>query len=281
VTTDLASGLADRLGTDPAVLCQLVEVVLPVHNEQEDLAANLRGLQAYLTSLAPLRFHITIAENGSTDNTWAIADRLSEELPGVGAIRLDQPGKGRAVREAWVRSEADIVAYMDVDMSTGMNAFLPMIAPLLTGHSDLAIGCRLAQSARVRRGFKREFLSRGYNILVRALLGARFLDGQCGFKAARRATVQALLPQVVNDAWFFDTELLVLAERAGLRIHEVPVDWIDDLDSRVTVRHVVYDDLKGIWRLFLARLRRCAVPIAIAPPLVPHQAETCEEQACP
>lgn len=131
----------------------------------------------------------------------------------------------------------------------------------------------MAYSYRVRRGFKRECLSRGYNILVRTLLGARFLDGQCGFKAARRATVQALLPQVANDAWFFDTELLVLAERAGLRIHEVPVDWIDDLDSRVTVRHVVYDDLKGIWRLFLARLRRRAVPVGIAPPLVPHQAD--------
>jgi glycosyltransferase involved in cell wall biosynthesis len=249
----------------PPVLEQTVDVALPVHNEERTLLANVRSLHSCLSTLTPLRFRITIVENGSTDRTWALAQQLSSELPEVQAIRLEAAGKGRAVREAWAGSDADVVAYMDVDLSTGLNAFLPLIAPLLTGHSDLAAGCRLAHGAQVRRGVKREILSRGYNILVRTALRVRFRDGQCGFKAGRRATVQALLPLVADDTWFFDTELLVRAERAGLRIHEIPVDWIDDLDTRVRIKHVVSTDLRGIWRLLRSPMGRSGAVLGLGP----------------
>jgi putative flippase GtrA len=138
---------------------------------------------------------------------------------------------------------------MDVDLSTDLNALLPLVAPLLSGHSDLAIGTRLARGSRVIRGPKRELISRGYNVLLHTLMGARFSDAQCGFKAIRRDQARALLPLTQDTGWFFDTELLVLAERAGLRIHEVPVDWIDDLDSRVDIIGTALADLRGMARL--------------------------------
>ena len=140
-------------------------------------------------------------------------------------------------------------AYMDVDLSTDLNALLPLLAPLLSGHSDVAIGTRLARGARVIRGPRREIISRCYNLLLHATLGTGFSDAQCGFKAIRADAARALLPLTTDTGWFFDTELLVLAERAGLRIHEVPVDWIDDADSRVNIIATALADLRGIIRL--------------------------------
>jgi putative flippase GtrA len=226
-----------------------VDIVVPVRNEERDLAPSVRRLVAYLRESFPFRARITIADNGSTDATWAIADRLARELPEVRAVHMELPGRGRALRDIWSKSEADVLAYMDVDLSTDLNALLPLVAPLLSGHSDLAIGTRLARGARVIRGPKRELISRGYNLLLRTLMGARFSDAQCGFKAIRRDQARALLPLTRDTGWFFDTELLVLAERAGLRIHEVPVDWIDDLDSRVDIIATALADLRGMARL--------------------------------
>jgi len=162
---------------------------------------------------------------------------------------MDLPGRGRALRAIWSESDAEVLAYMDVDLSTDLNALLPLVAPLLSGHSDLAIGTRLARGSRVIRGPKRELISRSYNLLLRTLMGARFSDAQCGFKAIRRDQARALLPLTQDTGWFFDTELLVLAERAGLRIHEIPVDWVDDLDSRVDIIATALADLRGMARL--------------------------------
>ena len=226
-----------------------VDIVVPVRNEERDLAPSVRRLVAYLRESFPFRARITIADNGSTDATWAIADRLARELPEVRAVHMELPGRGRALRDIWSKSEADVLAYMDVDLSTDLNALLPLVAPLLSGHSDLAIGTRLARGARVIRGPRRELISRGYNLLLRTLMGARFTDAQCGFKAIRRDQARALLPLTRDNGWFFDTELLVLAERASLRIHEVPVDWIDDLDSRVDIIATALADLRGMARL--------------------------------
>jgi putative flippase GtrA len=192
---------------------------------------------------------VTIADNGSTDATWAIATGLARELADVRAVHMDLPGRGRALRAIWSESDAEVLAYMDVDLSTDLNALMPLVAPLLSGHSDLAIGTRLARGSRVIRGPKRELISRGYNMLLRTCMGARFSDAQCGFKAIRRDQARALLPLTQDTGWFFDTELLVLAERAGLRIHEVPVDWIDDLDSRVDIIATALGDLRGMARL--------------------------------
>jgi putative flippase GtrA len=234
---------------------RLVEVVVPVYNEAHVLEASIRRLHRYLVENLPYPFRITVADNASIDGTWAVAARLARELSGVRAVHLDLKGRGRALRAVWGSSDADVVSYMDVDLSTDLNAFLPLVAPLLSGHSDLAIGTRLARGSAIVRGPKREFVSRTYNFLLRHTMAARFTDAQCGFKAVKTEVVQALLPKVEDEEWFFDTELLLLAERSGLRIHEVPVDWIDDPDTRVDIVKTAKADLKGMWRVAKASLR--------------------------
>ncbi len=230
-----------------------VEIVVPVFNEEAALERSVRRLHRFLSDGFPFSWRIVVADNASTDATPEIAARLAGSLPGVSVLRLDRKGRGRALRAAWSVSEARVVAYMDVDLSTDLRGLLPLVAPLLSGHSDLAIGTRLAHGARVVRGPKRELISRGYNHILHAVLRARFSDAQCGFKAARTSALGAgLLDEVRDDGWFFDTELLVLAQRRGLRIHEVPVDWVDDPDSRVRIVRTAIDDLRGVARLAAA-----------------------------
>jgi putative flippase GtrA len=226
-----------------------VELVVPVRDEERGLSGSIRRLDAYLHDGFPFSIRITIADNGSTDRTWPEALALEADLELVRAVRLERPGRGGALRCIWSRSDAAVLSYLDVDLSTDLNALLPLLAPVLSGHSDVAIGTRLATGARVIRGPRREIISRCYNLLLHASLGTRFSDAQCGFKAIRADTARALLPLTTDAGWFFDTELLVLAERAGLRIHEVPVDWIDDADSRVNVIGTALADLRGIARL--------------------------------
>ncbi|ASW55250.1 glycosyltransferase [Plantactinospora sp. KBS50] len=238
-----------------------MDVVIPVHNEETDLEPCVRRLHDYLATTFPYPFRITIADNASTDATPAVALRLAAELPRVTAVRLAEKGRGRALREVWFRSEAAVLAYMDVDLSTDLAGLLPLVAPLISGHSELAIGTRLARGSRVVRGPKRELISRGYNLLLRGALAVRFSDAQCGFKAIRRDVARRLLPLVRDTGWFFDTELLVLAQRAGMRIHEVPVDWVDDPDSRVDLLDTALTDLRGIVRLVRA-LAGGALPVA-------------------
>jgi putative flippase GtrA len=227
----------------------VLDIVIPVYNEQRDLPRCVHRLHRFLAAEVPYRSRITIADNASTDHTLEVARRLADELPDVAVIHLGAKGRGGALRVAWTASEADVVAYMDVDLSTHLSALMPLVAPLVSGHSDIAIGSRLAASARVVRGPKREFISRSYNLLLKGVLGARFSDAQCGFKAMRADVARQLLPLVADTGWFFDTELLVIAERAGLRIHEVPVDWVDDPDSRVDIVKTAIADLKGCWRV--------------------------------
>ena len=226
-----------------------VEIVIPVRNEERDLGPSVRRLHAFLREEFPFSARITIADNASDDGTWSQALALEAELDGVRAVRLERPGRGGALRSVWSHSDAAILAYMDVDLSTDLNGLLPLLAPLLSGHSDVAIGTRLARGARVVRGPRREVISRCYNVLLHAALGTGFSDAQCGFKAIRADAAQALLPLTEDAGWFFDTELLVLAERAGLRIAEVPVDWIDDTDSRVRLVATALADVRGIVRL--------------------------------
>jgi putative flippase GtrA len=227
----------------------ILDVVVPVYNEEHDLEPSIRRLHGYLTEWLPFSFRITIADNASSDGTATVAARLVDDLPQLVYLRLDEKGRGRALRAAWGASDATVLAYMDVDLSTDLAALLPLIAPLVTGHSDLAIGSRLARGSNVVRGAKREIISRCYNVILRSTLAARFTDAQCGFKAIRREVAHELLPLIEDNNWFFDTEMLVLAQRSGLRIHEVPVDWVDDPDSRVDIRATAIADLKGVARL--------------------------------
>lgn len=244
----------DDEGAPEAAVCGLpgavaVEIVVPVFNEEAVLAESLSRLCAYLRSEFPLSWQVTIADNASTDRTLEIAQRIAGADSAVRVVHLDEKGRGRALRRAWLASEAAVACYMDVDLSTDLRALLPLVAPLLSGHSDLAIGTRLARRSAVVRGPKRELISRSYNCLLRLVLGSSFSDAQCGFKAIRTDVAAVLVPLVEDEGWFFDTELLLLAERNGLRIAEVPVDWVDDPDSRVDVTATARADLAGMARM--------------------------------
>lgn len=247
-----------------------VDILIPVLNEERALPGCIQTLHAYLTETFPYPWRITIVDNGSVDATWDLATELEATLPAVFARRLDIRGRGAALRTGWLESPADIVAYMDVDLSTGLGGLLPLIAPLATGHSSIAIGTRLGYGARVHRGLKRELISRAYNLLLRRGMGASITDAQCGFKAARAEIARPLVEKVGDNGFFFDTELLLLAEYNGLRVHEVPVDWVEDVDTRVNIRRTVSADLRGVARVAHAiAVGKARVDLPLRPGLVP------------
>ena len=248
----------------PVDMAPQIEIAVPVYNEEQTLQRSIERLHAYLGESFPFSWRIVIVDNASCDGTPLIAARLARELAHVRSVRLDAKGRGRALRAAWSQSDAQVLCYMDADLSTDLRALLPLVAPLLSGHSDLAIGTRLARGANVVRGPKRELISRAYNHLLHATLRARFSDAQCGFKAGRADVLRALLPAVHDEAWFFDTELLVQAQRRGLRIHEVPVDWVDDERSSVDLVATAWQDLRGIARLLAQTQIARFVAIGIA-----------------
>lgn len=231
-----------------------VDIVIPVFNEVHALADCIAVLHGYLRENLPLRWTITIADNASTDGTRELAASLAETWSRVRVLRIEEKGKGFALRTAWASSESDLVAYMDVDLSTGLSALLPLLAALASGHADIAIGSRLAPGARTVRSLKREILSRCYNVLLRRLHRIWLTDAQCGFKAARTDVVRALLPYIEDGAWFFDTELLLLAEHNGFRLIEIPVDWVEDADSKVAIPAVAAANLRGLLRVLRAKL---------------------------
>ena len=230
-----------------------VDIAIPVYNEESVLAESITRLHDFLLTDFPFSWRVVIVDNASTDATAEIGPDLAARLNGVSYMRLAQKGRGRALRAAWSSSDASAVAYMDVDLSTDLRGLAPLVAPILAGHSEAAIGSRLARGSRVVRGLKREFISRSYNRLLHLTLHARFSDAQCGFKALRRDVAAELLDLVEDQEWFFDTELLMLCQRRGLRIHEVPVDWVDDPDTRVKIARTAWDDLRGIGRLMIHR----------------------------
>jgi putative flippase GtrA len=248
-----------------------LEIVIPVYNEARQLAASVTALRTFLDTKFPLTTIVTVVDNASTDDTWTIASGLAASLPGIQALHLDQKGRGRALRVAWTASRAPVVAYMDVDLATALDALLPLVAPLLSGHSDVAIGTRLAPGAHVVRGARREIISRSYNMLLKITLSNSCSDAQCGFKALRHQAVEVVLPLVDDESWFFDTEVLITAQRLGLRIHEVPVDWVDDLDSRVAVANTAWLDACGVARMMTptSRHRAAQVRRQLPPALIP------------
>ena len=226
-----------------------LQVTIPVYNEERELATSVRRVVEFLQTRLPVAAEVLIANNASTDGTLAIARHLAEEFPNVRVLHLELKGRGRALKQAWLAAEAEILAYMDVDLSTDLDCLPALIAPLLHGEADLATGSRLAPGARTTRGFKREFISRSYNRLVKLVCHTRFSDAQCGFKAITRTAAQALLPWVEDPGWFFDTELLILAEKLGYRLHDLPVRWTDDPDSRVNILRTALADLRGLLRV--------------------------------
>jgi glycosyltransferase involved in cell wall biosynthesis len=228
-----------------------LDIVIPVNNAEHVLRAAVERVHLRLASQFDLPFRVTIADNASTDTTPEIARSLARELPRVRYLRIEREGRGRALRAAWTESDADVVACIDVDLSTDLGRLPALLAPLLAGRADIVIGSRLVPGAHLAGGRNREAIARGYCGLLGMLLGAAFSDPRCGFKAARREVVQALLPLIEDERCFFDTELLYLAQRNAYSIREVPVGWVDDTDSRARTPRSAIDDLKGI-----ARLRR-------------------------
>lgn len=231
-----------------------VEIVIPIYNEQKELEANIKKLHSFLSrKLTSYKWHITIADNASTDGSLKIAKKLAKTYRQVGYLHLDERGRGRAVRKAWKESEANIFAYMDVDLSTDLNNFPPLLYALTRGF-DISIGSRLLSASKVvNRPLKREILSRSYNILIKLFFGTRFSDAQCGFKAVSKKVVRKLIPYIKDNAWFFDSELLIIGEKIGLKIYEEPVRWVDNPGSAVRVLRTVWGDLSGLWRLFWSR----------------------------
>ena len=233
---------------DPASI--RVDAVIPVYNEAHVIERSVATLADYLDKHLPYDWRIRIADNASTDTTLQVAQGLSERMPRVDVLHLDQKGRGRALRAAWLDSKADVVSYMDVDLSTDLAAYPPMIRAIAEEGYDVATGRRLGPGARVeKRKLQREITSRAYNMIIKAGFRTRFTDAQCGFKALSRRAADALLPLTRDNEWFFDTELLILAEKKGYRIKQIPVRWVDDPDSRVRVVDTAIKDLRGLWRL--------------------------------
>ncbi len=224
------------------------DIVIPVYNEEIQLRDSILKLRNFLKDNLKIPWRIVIADNGSTDGTLKLAQELGKEFPDVKAVHIEQKGRGRALRRIWLESQSDIVSYMDVDLSTDLSAFPPLIEAITAG-SDVAIGSRLSSGARVKRSLKREIASRVYNIIIKIIHQTRFSDAQCGFKAISRKAAGELLPLVKDNEWFFDTELLILAEKRGYRIKEIPVKWVEDPDSTVKIMNTAYKDIKGLIRL--------------------------------
>ena len=232
-----------------AIARPLIDIVVPVLNEEKILRRSITTLDEYMAKHLPYRYQITIADNGSQDKTLAIAKKLAEKHQSVQVVSLAERGRGRALKRVWQSSPAGILTYMDVDLSTSLDDFLPMIQSLVAGEAGVAIGSRLAKGAKTTRGLKREFISRCYNRIIKWTSGTKFSDAQCGFKAIRRDVAAKFLPIIKDNEWFFDTELLIKTERAGVPIHEQPVTWIEDTDSRVKIVKTAVDDLKGLYRV--------------------------------
>ena len=237
-----------------------LDMVLPVLNEEVDLPVHARVLHEFMTQrLQAYDWRIVVADNGSTDSTLDVAKRLSDEFQRVGYVSLEQRGRGRALRRAWTESAADIVGYMDVDLSTDLEALPALIDAVRDGVCDIATGSRLIRGNDVgRRPLKREVASRGYSLLFRTMFLTGFRDAQCGFKALNRRTVNDILPLVRDNHWFFDTEMLILAEKSGYTVREFPVKWTDNPDTRVNIIGTAYEDIKGLLRLRFGGLAKPA-----------------------
>lgn len=231
-----------------------LDVVIPVYNEELELEERVNTLVGYLmTNLPDFSWKVTVADNASTDRTPAIGKKLEKKYPEVTYFRLEQKGRGRAVKTVWTASKADIVAYMDVDLSSDLKHFPSLVRSLLRGY-DIAIGTRnLGNSHVYGRNLLRTITSKGYIALIKLFFQVRFSDAQCGFKAVTRKVVTNLIPHIQDNAWFFDSELLIVGEKLGYRIYEEAVTWIDNPGSTVRVYKTAMGDLEGLKRLYITK----------------------------
>lgn len=233
----------------PSAAAIRVDAVIPVYNEAHVLERSIAKLSAFLERSLPYDWRIVIADNASTDDTLAVAQQIALINRRVNVLHLDQKGRGRALKQAWLQSDAAVLSYMDVDLSTDIRSYPALVRAIAEERYDVATGSRLKRGSRTTRGLKREFISRTYNLMIKAAFWTRFSDAQCGFKAISKRAARELLPLIENNEWFFDTELLILAEKRAYRIKDLPVRWVDDPDTRVNIQKTVMEDLRGLWRL--------------------------------
>lgn len=228
-----------------------VEITIPVYNEQQELKKNITHLAKFCEkNLNEYNWHITIADNASTDTTPTIASALSKQNQHMHLFRLEQKGRGRAIKVVWSQSNADYYVYMDLDLSTDL-LHLPKILNALEKGNDIAIGSRLKKGARVEgRTVIREITSRALNFFfIQLFFHTHFTDAQCGFKAVTKRVVLDLLPRIEDNGWFFDGELLIIGEKMGYKIYEEPVHWIDNPGSTVQLLSTITGDVKTMIRL--------------------------------
>ena len=233
-----------------------VDLVLPAYNEEAVLERSTETLLAWTEAHPEHEWRIVIADNASVDGTLAIARALEARHEGrVAALHLPVKGRGIAVKTAWLTSPAEVLAFMDVDLSTDIAHIPDIVEPIVAGEADVAIGTRLHPGSDKERGWRREIVSQVWIRIVRHLGGLRVTDAQCGFKAVSREAARALLPLQEDAGWFFDSELLLLAQENGYRLREAPVRWVEDRDSRVSILGASFEHLRGLWRM-----RRGGVP---------------------
>lgn len=231
-----------------------VDIIVPVYNEETELENNINLLKDFCRkNLSNWKWQIIIADNASLDKTAEISKKITSLNPEIKYLYINQKGRGRAIKQAWSKSKADIVSYMDIDLSSQLKHFPPLINSLLQGY-DIAIGSRLLPKSIVKgRTLKREIISRCYNLLIKMLFFTKFSDAQCGFKAVTRRVADNLVSRLNDNEWFLDSELLIFGEKAGYKIYEEPVTWIDDPGSTVKVMKTASGDIKGLWRLYKER----------------------------
>ena len=227
-----------------------LDIVLPVYNESKILKKSVKKLYNFLTNNISINWRLVIAENGSSDSTLEIAKSLSNEYSNITVKSYPKPGRGGVIKDCWSTSNADLVCYMDIDLSTDLEALITSLEYLNSNDFDVVIGSRLLDASKVYgRSLKRDLLSRSYSMIFRVILGTKFKDAQCGFKLAKKDSIQGILSNVKDNGWFFDTELLYKSQKAGLMIKEIPVIWTDDRDSKVKILSTIIKDILGLLRI--------------------------------
>jgi uncharacterized membrane protein YbhN (UPF0104 family) len=232
-----------------------VSVVLPAYNEANRIEDTVKVVKDTLEKL-DYGYEIIIAEDGSTDGTDEIAKRLSSRDPRIVHLHSDNRlGRGKALTNAMEIAKGDVVVYLDVDLSTDMDHLKELIDAVAKEGYDIATGSRLLKDSQTERPFKRDFASKVYNFLVRLMLGSKLRDHQCGFKAFKRSSVLKLLRDVKDNHWFWDTEVLVLAQRKGLRVKEIPVKWKQSGETKVKFTKDVLYMFSQILRMWMESKR--------------------------
>ena len=223
-----------------------IEITIPTYNEGKIIEKNIDKLFNFLDN-SKLDYNVTIANNASKDNTLIIAKKLARKYKKLIVYHTDKPGRGNALKEVWKKSKADILCYMDADLSTDLPHLNSMVE--LFPKYDIVLGNRLSKYSRTNRRIYRTLLSKGYNKIAKYILRIKTNDLQCGFKGIKKKVFMDIVNYTSDDNWFFDSQLIVWGEKKGYKIAEIPIKWIERKASKVKIRSTVTNYLKNLWKL--------------------------------